>query len=153
MRQTNEVEGYETIAIIGMAGQFPGAKNVDELWDNLCNGVELVSFFSAEELQSSGVDPALLNDPTFVNAGAVMDDADCFDAAFFGITPREAEIMDPQHRVFLECAWAALEHAGYDPGTYRAPIGVFGGVGPNTYFQYNLASQPELLETVGSYQA
>lgn len=152
MQRASAVEMDEAIAIIGMAGHFPGARNVDELWENLCNGVESVSFFTAEELQASGVEPAVLTDPTFVNAGALMDDADCFDASFFGFTPREAEVMDPQHRVFLECAWEALEHAGYDPEIYSEPIGVFGGVGPNTYFQQNLIARPELLESVGAYQ-
>src|SRR5262245_29351256 len=131
MPRPEAVDLREQIAIVGMAGRFPGAKNIDELWENLCNGIESVSFFTEEEVQSSGVDTIAFKDPTFVNAGAVMDGADCFDAAFFCITPREAEIIDPQHRVFLECAWEALEHAGYDSETYDGAIGVFGGVGPN----------------------
>lgn len=153
MRKADDGEMYEAIAIIGMAGRFPGAKNVEEFWNNLCGGVESVSFFTAEELQASGIDPAVLNDPTFINAGAIVDGADCFDAAFFGFTPREAEVMDPQHRIFLECAWEALEHAGYDPETYSRPIGVFGGVGANSYFQHTLGSHPALLESIGAYTA
>ena len=123
----------EEIAIVGMAGRFPGATNVQTLWENLCNGVESISFFSREEVLSCGVDASLLDDPAFVNASGVMDGADCFDAAFFGLDPREAELMDPQHRVFLECAWETLEHAGFDPDVHPGVVGVFGGVGPNTY--------------------
>ena len=96
------------IAIIGMVGRFPGAKNIDEFWQNLQNGVESVSFFSEEELESSGVASTLLNDDHYVKAGAILNDVELFDAAFFGFNPREAEVMDPQQRLFLECAWEAL---------------------------------------------
>ena len=105
--------GFE-IAIIGMAGRFPGARDIDELWQNLRDGVESIAFFSDEELASSGIDPTVLSDPNYVKARGVLEDAEWFDASFFGFTPREAELMDPQHRLFLECAWEALEHAGYD---------------------------------------
>jgi phthiocerol/phenolphthiocerol synthesis type-I polyketide synthase E len=141
----------EQVAIIGMAGRFPGAGNVDQYWHNLREGIESIRPFSAEELADAGVDEHTLRDPRFVNAGAVMDDADCFDAAFFGINVREAEIMDPQHRVFLETAWEALEDAGYDPEDYEGLIGAFGGVAPNTYYQHNLATRPTLIETLGRY--
>ena len=143
----------EEIAIIGMAGRFPGAKNVERFWRNLCDGVESVSFFTPEELAWSGIDPSVLKDTRYVRAGAVLDEADCFDASFFGINPREAEITDPQHRVLLECSWEALEDAGYDPEGFKGCIGVFAGVGPNTYFPNNLAPHRELLEMVGPYQA
>ena len=96
--------------------------------------MESISFFTDEELKASNVDPSTIIDPAFVNAGGVIDDADRFDASFFGINPREAEMMDPQHRVFLECAWEALEDAAIDPDNYKGVVGVFGGVAPNTYF-------------------
>ena len=125
----------ERIAIVGMAGRFPGADSVDEFWANLCNGVESIRPFSDEELAAAGVDASVRSDPDFVNAGAVMHGADSFDADFFGMSAREAELTDPQHRVFLECAWSAIEHAGYSPQAFDGRIGVFGGVAANTYFQ------------------
>lgn len=146
-------EYRDSIAIIGMAGRFPGARNINEFWQNLRNGVESVMEFTAEDLKAAGINPDLHSDPMYVSAGAPLDDAECFDASFFGYQPREAEIMDPQHRVFLECAWAALEDAGYDPEQYDGLIGVFGGIARNTYFLNNLASQPDFLDSVGEYQA
>src|ERR1044071_3411453 len=113
------------IAIIGMAGRFPGARNVEEFWQNLRDGVESVTFFTDEELLSSGVDPGLLLNPNYVKASPVLEGADLFDAEFFGYSPREAEMIDPQHRVFLECAWEALENAGYNPEAYKGLIGVY----------------------------
>ena len=96
------------IAIIGMAGRFPGAGNVGEFWRNLKDGVESIRTFTPEELAASGIDEATMTDPHFVNAGAPMPDSDSFDASFFEINAREAQVMDPQHRVFLETAWEAL---------------------------------------------
>jgi acyl transferase domain-containing protein/acyl carrier protein len=142
----------DAIAIIGMSGRFPGAKNLGEFWQNLRDGVESVSFFSDGELEASGIDPALLSDPKYIKAKAVLDDAELFDAAFFGVNPREAEIIDPQHRVFLECAWEALENAGYNPDAYGGSIGVYAGVSMNTYLTNNLLSNRALIESVGSYQ-
>ena len=142
---------YEQVAIIGMAGRFPGAKNVDEYWRNIKDGSESIRSFTVDELKASGVEEETLSDARFVNAGAVLPDADSFDASFFGISNREAEIMDPQHRVFLETAWEALENAGYDPETFWGSIGVFGGVAPNTYYQNNLVTHPKLLQTLGRY--
>ena len=146
-------EPREEVAIIGMAGRFPGAKNIEEFWHNLREGIESIRSFTEEEISAAGIDDATFTDPSYVNAGTVLDDADAFDADFFGINPREAEIMDPQHRVLLECAWEALENAGYDPETFDGPIGVFGGVAPNTYFQNNLIARPDILKTVGHYPA
>ena len=139
------------IAIVGMACRFPDARNVDEFWNNLKNGVNSIRRFSVDELKASGIDETMLRDQNFVNAGTVMPDADAFDASFFGIGAREAEIMDPQHRAFLETAWEALESAGYCPDNFQGKIGVFGGVGQNTYFQKNLITRPDLLQTLGSY--
>ncbi|HKI72398.1 MAG TPA: beta-ketoacyl synthase N-terminal-like domain-containing protein, partial [Verrucomicrobiae bacterium] len=124
----------ESIAIIGLAGRFPGAKNLAEFWRNLRDGVESVSFFRDEELQASLLDgPPPKDNPNFVKARAVLEDADRFDAAFFNVNPKEAEIMDPQHRVFLESAWEALENAGHNPDTFGGLIGLFAGSSMNTY--------------------
>jgi acyl transferase domain-containing protein len=140
------------LAIVGMAGRFPGAANIDEFWRNLRDGVETISRFTDEELRAAGVEESRLAAPNFVKAKGVLDGADLFDAAFFGFTPREAEIMDPQHRVFMECVWEALEHAGYDPKTCKGAVGLFGGESMNTYLLFNLMSNRELLETVGLMQ-
>jgi hypothetical protein len=121
------------IAVVGMAGRFPGAKNLDEFWANLCGGVESISFFNDDELLAGGVDPEMLRQPNFIRAGAVLDEVDYFDASFFGYNPRESEIMDPQQRIFLECAWEALENAGYDSERYPGLIGVYAGSGPPVY--------------------
>ena len=143
----------EEIAIIGMAGRFPGARDVDAFWANIRSGVESIRAFTPEELEAAGVDEEARSQPDFVNSGSIADDLDRFDAAFFGIGRREAEIMDPQHRVFLEAAWEALERAGYDPERTEAVIGVYGGVAPNTYRQNILNTRPELLANVGDYFA
>jgi phthiocerol/phenolphthiocerol synthesis type-I polyketide synthase E len=147
---TSQVEG---VAVIGMAGRFPGARDLSEYWRNLRGGVEAITFFTDEELKEAGVDPARLGAPNFIKAKGVLEDGDKFDAAFFGFTPREAEIMDPQHRVFMECAWAALESAGYDPETYEGAIGLYGGASMDTYLLFNLMSNRDLLESVGLLQA
>jgi acyl transferase domain-containing protein len=143
----------DQIAVIGMAGRFPGAKNIDEFWRNLRGGVESIAFFSPEELAASGIDPDLLSDPKYVNATGFLEGAEAFDAAFFGYSPREAELMDPQHRIFLECAWTAMEHAGYDPEEYDGLIGVFGGVAQNTYFLHNIAVYLDLIHSGAPYVA
>ncbi|MDQ1350461.1 MAG: hypothetical protein QG657_763 [Acidobacteriota bacterium] len=120
------------IAVIGMAGRFPGAQNVERFWENLKNGVESITFFSQEELLSAGVSSELLNSPNYVKCGGgMLDDKEYFDAAFFGYSPVEAELMDPQVRIFHECAWHALEHAGYDPFSYDKLIGLYAGASFN----------------------
>jgi len=131
------------IAIIAMVGRFPGADNVDQFWGNLRDGVESIRRFSDEELLASGVELGLLQDPNYVKARPVLSDVEHFDAALFGYTPREAELMDPQQRLFQECAWEALETAGYDPQRYRGLIGVYGGTNLNMYLM-RLASDPQL---------
>jgi acyl transferase domain-containing protein/acyl carrier protein len=121
------------IAIVGMAGRFPGAKNLDEFWQNLRDGIEAISFFSDEELQESGVPAAEYTTPNYVRAAPVLNDIDLFDADFFGYSPLEAKTMDPQQRLMLECVWEALEHAGYDPEKHTEPIGVFAGARMSSY--------------------
>lgn len=133
----DERSGLE-IAVIGCAGRFPGARSVEEFWRNIRDGVESIRSFTDEEMLAAGVDAASLRHPDYVKAAAVLDDIDLFDAGFFGITPREAETMDPQHRLFLEAAWNALEVAGYDPARFPGPVGVYGGVSANTYLLNNL---------------
>lgn len=150
---SNNTKQLEGIAIIGMAGRFPGANNIAEYWRNLRDGVEAITFFTDEELQKAGVEASRLSSPNFVRAKGAIENGDMFDAAFFGFTPREAEIMDPQHRLFMECVWTALEDAGYDPETYRGAIGLYGGEGMNSYLLLNLMSNRDLLDSVGLLQA
>ncbi|HZN10409.1 MAG TPA: type I polyketide synthase, partial [Blastocatellia bacterium] len=137
-----------------MAGRFPGAKNVAEFWQNLVDGVESIAHFTEAELECQHAETAALkNAPGYVRARSVLADVDQFDPAFFGITPKEAEVMDPQHRVFLECCWEALENAGYAPGKDERPVGVYAGLSWNTYLLFNLAASREFLnEVAGSYQ-
>lgn len=123
------------IAVVGMSGRFPGAADVDAYWQNLVEGVESITFFSTEELATAGAESALLADPNFVPARGIIAESTAFDAALFDFTPREAATLDPQHRVFLECAWAALENAGCDPARFTGPIGVFGAAGANHYLR------------------
>jgi acyl transferase domain-containing protein/acyl carrier protein len=140
------------IAVVGMTGRFPGAKNLDEFWQNLRDGVESISFFTDEELESMGVDSAALRNPTFVKAGPILKEVDLFDAAFFGYSPREAELLDPQHRIFLECAWEALESAGCSPDRYEGLIGVYAGMSLSTYLLYNLLASPRATNPEDSFQ-
>ena len=137
------------IAVVGMAGRFPGARDVGELWRNLRAGVESITFFSDEELAAGGIDPAMRRDPRYVPAKGYLADVELFDAEFFGIGPREAEILDPQQRLFLECAWEAIESAGYDLARYSGWIGVYAGAAMSTYYLENLCSRPELMDAVG----
>ncbi|HEX7334405.1 MAG TPA: SDR family oxidoreductase [Pyrinomonadaceae bacterium] len=140
------------VAVIGFAGRFPGARNTDEFWQNLHDGVESISFFSPEELQSSGVGPDQYGEPEYVPAKAILEDVELFDANFFDYSPREAEMLDPQLRVMLECAVEAFEHAGYDPERCEGRVGVYAGVSAGSYLDVNLSSHAELIERVGPYQ-
>ncbi len=131
---TNQYNGLE-VAVIGMAGRFPGAADIDAFWNNLEQGVESIHFFSDEELEKNGIKPEMYNDPDYVNARGVLEGIDHFDASFFGYTPKEAEVMDPQVRLFHRYAWMTLENAGYDPGVYDGLIGLFAGAAPNFGWQ------------------
>ena len=122
------------IAIVGMSCRFPGARNVDEFWRNLAEGVESIARLSDEEILESGVPASYLSNPSYVKAAPILDEPGHFDAAFFGFSPMEARTMDPQHRILLELAHEALEDAGYDPDRYPGRIGVFTGAAMNTYF-------------------
>ena len=135
------------IAIVGMAGRFPRARNLAEFWRNLRDGVEVIERFSDEELAACGVGADLLASPNYVKAGCLMQDVEMFDAGFFGFSPREAEIMDPQLRFFLEAAWEALEDAGYSAGQHGS-VAVFAGTRMSSYL-LNVYSNPELVALVG----
>jgi acyl transferase domain-containing protein/acyl carrier protein len=146
---TDTTPRADGIAIIGMAGRFPGAQSLEQFWDNLANGVESISIFSDEELMAAGVDASVMKIPGFVNAGSILADVDMFDTAFFGFSPRDAETTDPQQRLFLECAWEGLEDAGYRPDTYPGLIGVYGGSDQSTYV-YQIYADPQRLATLDS---
>jgi amino acid adenylation domain-containing protein/non-ribosomal peptide synthase protein (TIGR01720 family) len=120
-------------AVIGMACRFPGARNITEFWNNLRTGVESTVEFSDEELRRSGIAEAVFTSPTYVKHSAILDDVDLFDARFFNMSAREAELVDPQQRALLECAWEALEDAGYSSETYKGSVGVYAGSGAPTY--------------------
>jgi acyl transferase domain-containing protein len=141
----------DEVAVVGMAARFPGAANVDELWQNLRNGVESIERLSDEELRAGNEKPELLADPAYVRACASLAGADSFDAAFFGMSPREAALMDPQHRVFLETCWAALEDAGVDPSRAGRGAGVFAACGMNAYMMYHLVTNREVMDSVGEW--
>lgn len=140
------------IAVIGVAGRFPGANDLDTFWDNLREGVESLSFFTDEELLASGVSPAQFQKANYVKAKPILDDIESFDAEFFCITPREATLTDPQHRLFLECAWEAFEDAGHVPHEQGVRVGVFAAASKNTYLLFNLMRGRGGLETEEVYQ-
>ena len=139
------------VAVVGMSGRFPGARDVDSFWENIRQGVESIAQFSAAELAASGVARSILDNPRFVNAAGALEGIESFDAGLFGYNPREAETIDPQHRVFLECAWESLEHAGYNPFGYDGLIGVYAGTGTSTYLE-RVKSDPALAALLGHFQ-
>ncbi|GMQ62974.1 type I polyketide synthase [Vallitalea maricola] len=126
------------IAVIGMAGQFPKAKDIESYWNNIIDGKECISFFTDEELREAGIDENLFHNPHYVKAKGVLEGMDLFDADFFKINPNEAKLTDPQHRLLLEGAWCALEHAGYASYTYDGSIGVYAGCAMNSYMLLNV---------------
>lgn len=135
VEQAEVRETKPEIAVIGMSGRFPGAQNIGEFWGNIKNGVESITFFSPEELSRMGVDPRSAGDPDYVPVKGVLEGIETFDSSFFGYTPTEAEIMDPQMRIFHECCWDALEDAAYDPDSYHGVIGLYAGAGANPYWE------------------
>ena len=140
------------MAIVGLAGRFPGASDLDAFWHNVVTGVDCLTTFSDADLDDADVPPALRVHPAFVRQGTALDEAEHFDAAFFGMSPGEAQIVDPQHRIFLECAWEALEHAGYAVGDLTESVGVFAGAGINTYAYFRLLRNPAITSAAGEYQ-
>lgn len=154
MSYTNEGQNYfNAVAIIGMAGRFPKANNVDEYWQNIVSGKECISFYTNEELIQAGIDPEVIKNPDYIKAKGEVADIDMFDASFFGINPREAEVTDPQHRMLLECAWEALEHAGYDSNKYDGLIGVYAGKSMDYYLLMNVFPHIRKEISAGSLQA
>jgi acyl transferase domain-containing protein len=139
------------IAIIGMAGRFPGASSVEALWQGALNGVESLTRFSDDELREAGVKAALIHNPAYVKMRGIVTGIDQFDAALFGFSPRDAERMDPQHRLMLETAWQTLEHAGYDSQRYGGRIGVFAGATVSTY-QLGLYADRALWESIDTFE-
>lgn len=139
------------IAIIGMAGRFPGARDLAEYWNNLRDGVESLTQLTDQQLEAAGVDASLLRDPEYVKAGFLLPEMEMFDGAFFGFSPRDAAIMDPQQRHFIECSWSALEHAGHVPQTFDGSIGVYAGCGASMYMINNLLTNPQLVQQVGFF--
>ncbi|MFB6556620.1 type I polyketide synthase, partial [Streptomyces sp. NPDC056405] len=140
------------VAVVGMACRFPGAESVAEFWQNLKDGRETTTFFTDGELLAAGVGPDELADPGYVRAAQLLPDVESFDAGHFKVPGDEAEILDPQHRHFLECAHQALEDAGYEPSGYDGQIGVFAGAGMNTYLLHNLAERYRTASSVGHYR-
>lgn len=143
MSENSPVDLQDTIAVIGMSCNVPGASSCEQYWHNLQNGVESTTRFSREELLAAGVPESLVNDPRYVPVNGVIKDVELFDADFFGLTPKEASLTDPQHRVFLECAHQALENAGYDSNRYSGEIAVYAGTGPSSYLLQNLFNNPD----------
>ncbi|RRB02256.1 polyketide synthase [Larkinella rosea] len=145
-------QNREDVAVIGMSGRFPGANTIPELWELLKQGKETTRFFSEAELDAS-IPDALKNAPNYVKARGVLSDADQFDPAFFGLSPRLAEVMDPQQRIFLEIAWEVLEQTGYLPSKFADLIGVFAGCGNNTYYLNNVHGNQQVMTQIGGFQA
>lgn len=143
---------FQSVAIIGASGRFPGAENIGQFWANIAAGVDSIRQYSDEELVSLGVAEELRNSASFVRAGARLPAAEDFDPEFFDMTPREAEVTDPQHRVLLECAYEAMESAGYVASRYPGAVALYAGVGLNTYLLHNLMPRSDLLRTLGMHQ-
>ena len=137
MDQSEELDNVDApvsgVAVIGMVGRFPGANDLDTFWRNIRDGVESITFFTDEQMAAAGADAELIKNPGFVKARGIVDEVDQFDAGFFGYSNRDALLMDPQQRLFLQCAWEALEDAGYDPRSYRGLVGVYGGSTASSY--------------------
>lgn len=148
---SNSAGNDNDIAIVGMALRVPGANNLDDFWRNLRQGVESIRTYSDDELKAAHVAPELLSHPNYVKRGAPLADMEFFDPEFFGFSPKEAAILDPQHRHFFETAWEALEDGGLVPENIKGRVGVYAGCGANTYFMFNLLSNPQLVESVGYF--
>lgn len=145
-------DAFSAVAVIGMAGRFPGAPTLDAFWDNLRRGVESISHFPPAELEDA-YGRSVQDQAGYVHARSILEDVELFDAGFFNFLPREAELTDPQQRIFLEIAWEALESAGYDPAAYKGEIAVYAGNSLNTYLLYHVLSDRQRLECfTGNYQ-
>lgn len=143
--------GDGDIAIVGMAVHLPGAENIEDFWANLDNGVESIRKLSEKQLLNAGEPLHRIKNPNYVPAAATLDNFEMFDGEFFGLSPKESAIMDPQHRQFLECSWEAMENAGHPPESIDGPVGVFAGCGMGSYFYFNICSNRELVNDVGMF--
>ncbi|MES2145883.1 MAG: type I polyketide synthase, partial [Pseudomonadota bacterium] len=143
--------GETDIAIVGMAAHLPGAADIDAYWQNLSKGIESIRVISEDDLLAAGESPATMRRPNYVPATAPLDGFEQFDADFFGFSPKEAAILDPQHRQFLEVAWEALENAGHPPENFKGPIGVYAGCGMGSYFYFNICSNRDLVDQTGMF--
>ncbi|NNE28574.1 MAG: amino acid adenylation domain-containing protein, partial [Saprospiraceae bacterium] len=142
----------EDIAIVGMQVRLPGANNLEEFWENLKLGRDVSKLFSDKEMRAAGVDEMLFSKAEYVRRGMVLEDHDKFDASFFGFLPKEAALMDPQHRIFLEVAYHALEEANLDPETYRGRVGIIGAIARNTYLVNHVMAHPNYFESLDDFQ-
>ena len=149
--ETAQQYGETDIAIVGMAAHLPGAADIAEYWRNLRDGISSIRRLTEDELREAGEDPGLMRHRDYVPFAAPLQDFAHFDAEFFGFSPKEAAIMDPQHRQFLECAWEALENAGHVPDSFDGQVGVFAGCGMGSYFYFNVCSNPDLVENTGMF--
>ena len=146
-------EDASMVAVVGWPAASPQADGIEEFWQNLCVGRECLARFAAAELRAAGVPQAMIADDRYVPVNGVLTDVELFDAGFFGMTPRDASITDPQQRIFLELAWDALEHAGCDPSRYRGTIGVYAGCGQSSYFLHNLWPNRTVLGDIAELRA
>jgi acyl transferase domain-containing protein len=143
----------ESVAVVGMAARYPGANDVAGFWDNVCAGMESISFFDVDELVEAGNDRTWVEVPDYVRSARMLENLDMFDAAFFSIPPSEADILDPQFRLFLECSWEALEDAAYDPEAFTGLIGVFAGIARTAYLLENIVpNYDRLASSVSDWQ-
>ncbi|WP_158619965.1 type I polyketide synthase [Corallococcus sicarius] len=143
--------GEERIAIVGLSGRFPGARDLEGFWEMLRRGGDARRVPTDAELDEAGVPPALRAHPQWVRSSYVLDGATDFDAGLFGYSPREAELMDPQQRIFMECAWESLDNAGYDPGRFKGAVAVYASVSLSSYLLRALMRQPDLMDATGSF--
>jgi acyl transferase domain-containing protein/thioesterase domain-containing protein/NAD(P)-dependent dehydrogenase (short-subunit alcohol dehydrogenase family)/acyl carrier protein len=148
---TTPLAASNDIAIVGMAAHLPGAANPAEFWSNLRNGIESIRRLTEAELLANGETPERIKHRNYVPAAATLEGFEQFDADFFGFSPKDAAIMDPQHRQFLEVAWEALENAGHPPETFDGPIAVYAGCGMGSYFFFNICTNPDLVANTGMF--
>lgn len=144
---TDEEASLSDIAIIGMSCRFPGAKNIDEFWQNLVSGKETIQRFTQEELLKSGESEDTINNDQYVNARGIVSDPELFDASFFGFSATDARLLDPQHRFFLECGWEALESAGYASDKCKDLIGVYASMAESTYLQDHILKNKQVMQS------
>ncbi|MCB9092750.1 MAG: hypothetical protein H6620_09345 [Halobacteriovoraceae bacterium] len=147
----NQEDMTNAIAVVGMSGRFPGADSIQDFWKNICEKKETISSFADEQLIQEGILETQVLSPNYVKSRGTLNGIELFDEEFFGFSPKEAQITDPQHRLFLECAWEALENAGYSPDKYSGSIGVYGGCGINSYYLNNIYPNKQIRDTVGDF--